>query len=74
MPILGFCFLAKPCIDFCQIESISECKYKGYMVDLLDFRLSPKMHIKIKVSWDSYQNIMECVRALRNCTVQFSCL
>ena len=37
------------------------------MVDLFDFRLSPKMHIKIKVSWDSYQNIMECVRVSRNC-------
>ena len=32
-----------------QIESISECKYISYMADLLDFRLSPKMHIKIKV-------------------------
>ena len=36
-------------IDFCQIDSISECKNKGYMADLLDFRLSPNMHIKIKV-------------------------
>ena len=41
--------LAKPCIDFCQIESISECKYISYMADLLDFRLSLMMHIKIKV-------------------------
>ena len=49
MPILGFCFLAKPCIDFCQIESISECKYKGYMADLLNFRPSLMMHIKVKV-------------------------
>ena len=30
-------FWQKPCIDFCQIESISECKYISYMVDLLDF-------------------------------------
>ena len=36
------------------------------MVDLLDFRLSPKMHIKKKFSWDSLQNIMKCVRASRN--------
>ena len=49
MPILGFSYFGKTCIDFCQIESISECKYKSYMVDLLDFRLSTKMHIKIKV-------------------------
>ena len=49
MPILGFSYLAKPCIDFCQIESISECKYISYMADLLDFWLSLMMHIKIKV-------------------------
>ena len=49
MPILGFSYFGKPCIDFCQIESISKCKYISYMADLLDFRLSPKMHIKIKV-------------------------
>ena len=41
--------LAKPWIDFCQNDSISECKHKSYMADLLDFWLSPKMHIKIKV-------------------------
>ena len=49
MPILGFSYLAKACIDFCQIESISECKHISYMAYWLDFRLSPKMHIKIKV-------------------------
>ena len=49
MPILGFSYFGKTCIDFCQIESISECKYKSDVVDLLDFRLSTKMHIKIKV-------------------------
>ena len=50
MPILyGLIILAKPCKDFCQIESISECKHISYTVDLLDFRLSRKMHIKIKV-------------------------
>ena len=47
MPILGFSYFGKPGIDFCQIESISECKYISYLADLLDFRLSPKMHIKI---------------------------
>ena len=74
MPILGFSYFGKPCIDFCQIESISKCKYISYMADLLDFRLSPKMHIKIKVFMDSYQNIPECVRSLRYFTLQFSCL
>ena len=49
MPILGFSYFGKTCIDFCQIESISECKYISYMTDLLDFRLSLMMHIKIKV-------------------------
>ena len=73
MPILGFSYFGKPCIDFCKIESISECKYISYLADLLDFRLSPKMHIKINVFWDSYQNIMVCVRASRNFTLQFSC-
>ena len=74
MPILGFSYFGKPCIDFGQIESISECKYISCLADLLDFRLSPKMHIKIKVFMDSYQNITECVRASRYITVQFSCL
>ena len=46
MSILGFSYFGKPCIDFCKIESISECKYISYLADLLDFRLSPKMHIK----------------------------
>ena len=49
MPILGFDNFAKPWIDFCQIDSISECKHISYMADLLDFRLSPKMYIIIKV-------------------------
>ena len=49
MPILGFKFLAKACIEFCQIESISECKHISHMADFLDFRLSPKMHIQINV-------------------------
>ena len=31
MPILGFSYLAKACIDFCQIESISECKHISSM-------------------------------------------
>ena len=30
MPILGFSYFGKPCIDFCQIESISECKHISY--------------------------------------------
>ena len=46
----------------------------SYMADLMDFRLSGKMHIKIKVSWDFKKNIIECVRVSRNFTVQFSCL
>ena len=41
--------LAKAWIDFCQIESISECKHISHMADLLDFRLSPMMHINIKI-------------------------
>ena len=49
MPILGFSYFGKTCIDFCKIESISECKYISYMADLLDFRLSLMMHIKIKI-------------------------
>ena len=49
MPILGLIILAKACIEFCPIESISECKHISHMADLLDFRLSPKMHIKINV-------------------------
>ena len=49
MRILGFSYFGKTCIDFCQIESISECKYISYMVDLFDFWLSTYMHIKIKV-------------------------
>ena len=49
MPILGLNILAKPWIDFCQIDSISECKHISYMADLLDFWLSTKMHIKMKV-------------------------
>ena len=49
MPILGLSYFGKTCTDFCQIESISKCKYISYMADLLDFRLSLMMHIKIKV-------------------------
>ena len=41
--------MAKARIEFCQIESISECKHTSHMDDFLDFRLSPKMHIKINV-------------------------
>ena len=39
--------MAKARIEFCLIESISECKHTNHMDDFLDFRLSPKMHIKI---------------------------
>ena len=49
MPILGFNYFGKTLDRFCQIDSISECKNISYMADLLDFRLSPKMYIKIKV-------------------------
>ena len=41
--------MAKARIEFCLIESISECKHTNHMDDFLDFRLSPKMHIKINV-------------------------
>ena len=41
--------MAKARIEFCLIESISECKHINHMDDFLDFRLSPKMHIKINV-------------------------
>ena len=47
MPILGFSYFGKTCIDFCQIESISECKYISYMVDLFDFSA---------ISKDAYKN------------------
>ena len=39
--------MAKARIEFCQIESISECKHTSHMDDFLDFRLSTKMHIKL---------------------------
>ena len=39
--------MAKARIEFCQIESISECKHTSHMEDFLDFRLSTKMHIKL---------------------------
>ena len=39
--------MEKTCIEFCQIEDISEYKHISDMADFLDFRLSPKMHIKI---------------------------
>ena len=42
--------MAKARIEFCQIESISECKHTSHMDDFLDFRLSTKMHIKLNVS------------------------
>ena len=41
--------MAKARIEFCQIESISECKHTNHMDDFLGFRLSQKMHIKINV-------------------------
>ena len=41
--------MEKTCIEFCQIEDISEYKHISDMADFLDFRLSPKMHIKIIV-------------------------
>ena len=41
--------MEKNCIEFCQIEDISEYKHISDMADFLDFRLSPKMHIKIIV-------------------------
>ena len=41
--------MAKAHIEFCQIESISECKHTSHMEDFLDFRLSTKMHIKLNV-------------------------
>ena len=41
--------MAKARIEFCQIESISECKHTSHMEDFLDFRLSTKMHIKLNV-------------------------
>ena len=47
MPILGFSYFGKTCIDFCQIKSISECKYISYMVDLFDFSA---------ISKDAYKN------------------
>ena len=39
--------MEKTCIEFCQIEDISEYKHISDMADFLDFRLSPKMHKKI---------------------------
>ena len=41
--------MEKTCIEFCQIEDISVYKHISDMADFLDFRLSPKMHIKIIV-------------------------
>ena len=41
--------MEKTCIEFCQIEDISEYKHISDMADFLDFRLSTKMHIKIIV-------------------------
>ena len=41
--------MEKTCIEFCQIEDISEYKHISDMADFLDFRLSTKMHIKILV-------------------------
>ena len=38
--------MEETCIEFCQIEDISEYKHISDMADFLDFRLSPKMHIK----------------------------
>ena len=64
MPILGFSYFGQTCIDFCQIESISECKYISYMADLLDFRLSLMMHIKIKVFMGflrKYNGMCKCI-------------
>ena len=75
MPILGFNYFGKKLrIDLCQIESISECKHMSFIADLLDFRLSPMMHIKIKVFRGILtQNIMKCVVVSRHFTVKFSC-
>ena len=39
--------MEKTCIEFCQIEDISEYKHISDMADFLDFRLSPKMNIII---------------------------
>ena len=41
--------MEKTCIEFCQIEDISEYKHISDMADFLDIRLFPKMHIKIIV-------------------------
>ena len=41
--------MEKTCIEFCQIEDISEYKHISDMADFLDIRLSTKMHIKILV-------------------------
>ena len=41
--------MEKNCIEFCQIEDISEYKHISDMADFLDFRLSTKIHIKIIV-------------------------
>ena len=41
--------MEKTCIEFCQIEDISEYKHISDMADFLDFRLSTKIHIKIIV-------------------------
>ena len=41
--------MEKTCIEFCQIEDLSEYKHISDMADFLDIRLFPKMHIKIIV-------------------------
>ena len=56
--------MEKTCIEFCQIEDISEYKHISDMADFLDFRLSPKMHIKIIVFMGFLPKNMECVSRL----------
>ena len=41
--------MEKACIEFCQIQDISEYKHISYIADISDFRLSTKMHIEIIV-------------------------
>ena len=48
MPILGFNYFGKNLHRILSNEDISEYKHISDMADFLDFRLSPKMHLKIK--------------------------
>ena len=65
--------MEKNCIEFCQIEDISEYKHISDMADFLDFQLSTTIHIKIIVFMGFLQKILECVSGLRYCTVHFLC-